>query len=336
MVAYCMIISAIVVLVLLIVVGIGVWFVIRRGQNTPATEGPSVSPPPQFGQEIGRISTVDASGNVPQGGALDTLSSRQSTPYDTEFKLSEFTFEHKLMPGRVPDASTKMVVKPSGYAPFKFVGCQSTGYAIRWMGRYLRVVDSSTLEWDTEKREPSSCFQVVPGYCNSTDYVMIRSLFNNHFLRVDGQTNKLVCVDGPTRNNSDQFCWKLVSDDPQKMPCGPQFLPDYGRVVNIPCSIKATPPCEDATPGFKSACCLRYPDDQTCRGNVFREVMGRPLAEAALYIKTRHPGLTIKKCEQTDPVCTKLKPFPVHDADTVVLPYDKKLGIVSGPAFRFI
>jgi len=147
---------------------------------------------------------------------------------------------------------------------------------------------------------------------------------------------KLVCVDSPTRNNADNFCWKLTNDDPKTMPCGPQFLPEYGQVVNIPCEIKTGPPCSEATPGFKSACCMRHPDDATCRGAVFREVMGRPVAEAALYIKSRLPGVVIKKCERSDPVCNRLKPFPLYDENTMVLPYDKRLGIVSGPAFRWI
>lgn len=320
-----MILSIVSILIVSIALAVGFWFMWKQSSPDTTTASPSIERITQIERPIDR-----------QPVSVDTLTSRQATPVDTEFKLIEFAFEPKLLPGRVPDASTKMVVKPSGFAPFKFVGCDSTGYSIRWMGRYLTLDDSSTLRWSTEKMEPNSCFQIQPGYCDSTEYIMLRSLFNNHFLRVDGATKKLICVDGPTRNTSDQFCWRLVDDTPQKMPCGPQFLPDYGRVVNIPCEVKATPPCGDATPGFKSACCLRHPDDPTCAGSVFREVMGRPLAEAALYIKTRHPGLTIKKCERTDPVCNKLKPFPIYDADTVVLPYDKKLGIVSAPAFRFI
>jgi hypothetical protein len=321
-----MLLSSILVTLVSVSLAIAIWLVIRRGRDDETTAAPvaslTVVEPPVEQQEP----MTD----------LDDVAPLQATPVDTEFKLLEFSFEPKLMPGRVPDAETKMVVKPSGYAPFKFVECQTTGYAIRWMGRYLRLEDSRTLVWSTTKGEPSSCFKVVPGYCDSSDYIMIQSLYNNQFVRVDEATNRLVCLDGPTRNNADTFCWKITSTDPVKMPCGPQFLPDYGRVVNIPCEVKATPPCAEATPGFKSACCLRYPDDATCAGSVFREVMGRPLAEAALYIKTRHPGLTIKKCERTDPICNRLKPFPVYDANTVVLPYDKRLGIVSAPAFRFI
>ena len=319
------------VVLVCLVLSIGLWFLWNRAGSQETTTAPmTVAPLP-----VESLTLVNKDIDR-QPMHVDMLTSRQASTVDTEFKMLEFAFEPKLLPGRVPDASTKMVVKPSGFAPFKFVGCESTGYSIRWMGRYLTLDSSSSLRWSTDKQEPNSCFQISPGYCDSTEYIMLRSLFNRHFVRVDGNTNKLVCVDGPTRNTSDQFCWKLTNDEPQKMPCGPQFLPDYGRVVNIPCSIKATPPCGDATPGFKSACCLRHPDDPTCAGSVFREVMGRPIAEAALYIKTRHPGLTIKKCERTDRVCNALKPFPVYDENTVVLPYDKKFGVVSGPAFRFI
>jgi hypothetical protein len=321
-----MLLSSILVTVVSVSLAIAIWLVLRGRDATTTAPVPMPVEP---------LTVVDPEPPVTEYD-IDDIAPSQAMPVDTEFKLLEFSFEPKLMPGRVPDAETKMVVKPSGFAPFKFVGCQSTGYAIRWMGRYLTLEDSSTLVWSTNKLEPSSCFKIVPGYCDSSDYIMLRSLLNNHFVRVDSATNRLVCIDSPTRNNADQFCWKITSTDPVDMPCGPQFLPDYGRVVNIPCEVKATPPCADATPGFKSACCLRYPDDATCAGSVFREVMGRPLAEAALYIKTRHPGLTIKKCERTDPICTKLKPFPIYDANTIVLPYDKRLGIVSGPAFRFI
>jgi hypothetical protein len=329
-----MLLTSILITVVAVSLAIAAWLVLRNRGDATTTAAPAAP------VGTGRV-PVDSLSVVRQQAPMteydiDDVTPAQATSVDTEFKLLEFSFEPKLMPGRVPDAETKMVVKPSGYAPFKFVGCQSTGYAIRWMGRYLTFEDSSTFKWTTQKREPSSCFKIVPGYCDSSDYIMLRSLRNNHFVRVDGDTNKLVCVDSPTRNNADQFCWKITSTDPVKMPCGPQFLPDYGRVVNIPCEVKATPPCGEATPGFKSACCLRHPDDATCAGSVFREVMGRPLAEAALYIKTRHPGLTIKKCERTDPVCNMLKPFPIYDANTIVLPYDKRLGIVSAPAFRFI
>ncbi|MGA1564029.1 MAG: hypothetical protein ACO35C_05360 [Pontimonas sp.] len=329
-----MIVSLISVVVTCLVVAVTWWLIVRSG-GSPAPAAPIVAASPSV-PDLVPVASPPAIVDNTSPGSVDTYAGTSAGEVDSEFKLLEFTFEHKLLPGRVPDASTKMVVKPAGFAPFKFVSCQSTGYAIRWMGRYLSLKSSSELAWTTEKQEPNSCFRVVSGYCDGTKYIMLRSLFNNHFLRVDGDTNKLVCVDSPTRNNADQYCWKLASDDPVGMPCGPQFLPDYGRVVNIPCEIKATPPCGEATPGFKSACCLRHPDDPTCAGSVFREVMGRPLAEAALYIKTRQPGLTIKKCEQTDPVCTKLKPFPIPEPDTVVLPYDKKLGIVSGPAFRFV
>jgi hypothetical protein len=329
-----MLLTSILITVVAVSLAIAAWLVLRNRGDATTTAAPAAP------VGTGRV-PVDSLSVVRQQAPMteydiDDVTPAQATSVDTEFKLLEFSFEPKLMPGRVPDAETKMVVKPSGYAPFKFVGCQSTGYAIRWMGRYLTFEDSSTFKWTTQKREPSSCFKIVPGYCDSSDYIMLRSLRNNHFVRVDGATKKLVCVDSPTRNNADQFCWKITSTDPVKMPCGPQFLPDYGRVVNIPCEIKATPPCGEATPGFKSACCLRHPDDATCAGSVFREVMGRPLAEATLYIKTRHPGLTIKKCERSDPICNKLKPFPIYDANTIVLPYDKRLGIVSAPAFRFI
>lgn len=323
-----MLLPSIAVLLLLVSCVGAIWFLTTRGNTkTPVTS------------KTNKTTRSNINTNPPKVAAPMVNLTNQSdvpTPVDTEFKLLEFAFEPKLLAGHVPDARTKVVPKPAGYPPFKLVPCASTGYAIRWSGRYLTMRTSSEFYWSTTKMEPNSCFQVVPGYCDSTEYIMIRSLFNRYFLRVDGATKKLVAVDAPTRNNADNFCWKMANDEPKKMPCGPQFIPEYGQVVNIPCEIKLGPPCGDATPGFKSACCMRYPDDATCRGAVFREVMGRPVAEAALYIKSRLPGVVIKKCERSDQVCNRLKPFPIYDENTMVLPYDKRLGIVSGPAFRWI
>jgi hypothetical protein len=270
----------------------------------------------------------------------------EANPSDAEgieTKLTEIPFEPLLMPGYAPDASAVVKKKTDGYPPFKLVSCTGNGYAIRWMGRYLTVRTSDDVRWELERMEPQSCFKIRPGYCvvdgRSGDYVMFQSHLNKQFLRVDGDTKKIICADGPTESTTPQFCWKFIDDTPKRMPCGPQFLPEYGRVVDVPCSINyGEPDCAAATPGFKSACCLRHPEDPSCRGSVFREVVGRSVDEASLYLKTRLPRSTKLRLCPSGAACERIMQptFANFDADTVVIPYDKRLGVVTYPAYRYI
>lgn len=260
----------------------------------------------------------------------------------SEYALLNFAFEHRLLgPGIAPDATTKMTRVTAAEDSYKMVRCTlANGYSVKWMNRYLTVNPDGTLLWNDRKDEPGSCFALEPGFCggDGKEFIMMRSLLNNRFLRVDGYTNKLVCMDSPSSDNAAQFCWKLQPSQPARRRCGQYYDPDYGRVVNIPCDIVQDPPeggtCADVTPGFMSKCCLKH-NDKSCRNVVLREVVGRGINEAALYIKTRFPDHTIVKCGRGDP-CEKMNPFPIHQADTWVLPYDKRLGTVSFPAYRFV
>ena len=91
----------------------------------------------------------------------------------------------------------------------------------------------------------------------------------------------------------------------------------------------------DVTPGYKSECCGKHPEDQTCRSLYIREVVGRTLAEASVYIKTRFPKYTILKCARGD-ACERAQPFPLPKPDTIVLVYDPRLGTITKPAYRFV
>jgi hypothetical protein len=187
-------------------------------------------------------------------GPYPPVESQPSDVEGIETRLTTIPFEPYLMPGYAPDASAVVKQKTDGYPPFKLVSCMGNGYAIRWMGRYLTVHASDDVTWELERMEPQSCFKIRSGYCvdeegRTGDYVMFQSHWNKQFLRVDGDTKKLICADGPTESTTMQFCWKFIDDTPKKMPCGPRFLPEYGRVVDVPCSINyGDPDCAAATP----------------------------------------------------------------------------------------
>jgi len=262
-------------------------------------------------------------------------------PY-ADYALLSFAFEHRLLgPGIAPDATTKMTRVVAAEDSYKLVRCSlANGFAVRWMNRFLTIDTDGSLSWSERKQEPQSCWNIQPGYCGSdgAEFVMFQSIFNNRFLRVDGYTNKLVCVDTPSTENASQFCWKLQRSDPPARRCGTYYDPEYGRIISVPCEIVQDPPqggtCADTTPGFMAKCCLKH-NDPSCRSVVLREVVGRQLDEAALYIKTRFPDHKIVTCKRGD-VCEKANPFPIHAADTWVVPYDEKLGTVHFPAFRFV
>lgn len=340
-------------LVILIVVGYVLWTRTSGSSSAVVTPVPTISASTLLPSGKSSLPTMAdmplgpaVTGNVGPGGG-------QGMPMATEprlDKLTEISFEHALLgPGYAPDARAMMAVKKAGTPPYKLVNCDETSaYSIRWSGRWLTVVDSGKLEWSVSRRVPNSCFKIESGYCNQVNemdganFVMLRSMFNRHFVRPDDSYN-LVCMDGPTSRNAAHFCFRLTPNAPQRTPCGqPRFYEEYGRVLNIPCDIVRDPDpskgimaCGDVTPGFKSECCSRHPNDPTCKGNYFREVVGRTVPEVLLYLKTRRPDLEARVCPKGEP-CNKLHPFPLHDEKTVVVPIDKRLNTVYSPAFRWV
>jgi len=260
-----------------------------------------------------------------------------------DYSLLKFSFESRVMgPGYTPDARTKMTKTTAAEDNYQLVKCQfANGYAVKWSGRYLSLNADGSVEWNVRKDEPNTCWRIETGYCggDGAQYVMLRSLMNNQFLRIDGDTQKLICLDAPTADNAYQYCWKFQSDAPIRQRCGTYYHPDYKRVVTIPCTIIKDPPpgkqCDSVTPGYMSKCCSRRAQDTSCRSVFIREVVGRGLNEAALYIKTRFPEYQILTCARGDK-CEYADPFPLYKADLIVIPYDKRLGTVSAPAYRFI
>jgi hypothetical protein len=261
----------------------------------------------------------------------------------TNYAQMKLAFEHRILgPGYAPDATARMTRVVNAERPYELVRCGSVnGYAIRWMGRFLVVNTDGTVMWSDRRDEPPGCWMIEPGYCggDGAEFVMFRSIFNNNFLRVDGDTKKLVCVDAPTSENAGQYCWRLQKNAPIKRRCGTYYDEDYGRVINVPCEIIEDPPpgkdCSAVTPGYMAKCCLRHGQDKSCRSVVLREVVGRGLNEASLYIKTRFPDHKIVTCARGD-ACERANPFPLYKSDTWVLRYDRRLGTIHYPAFRFI
>ena len=258
----------------------------------------------------------------------------------SEYGLTRFAFEHKLLgPGIKPDANAKMTRVSAAEDSAVLVSCSLVnGYAVRWMNRYLTVNTDGSVEWSDRRGEPDSCWKLEPGYCGDGEFVMMRSLFNNNFLRVDGATNKLVCVDKPSTEDAIQYCWRLKPTEQTRRRCGRYYDVDYGRVIDVPCEIIQDPPeggsCLDVTPGFVAKCCLKNNSDR-CRSVVAREVVGRTVNEAGLYLKTRFPNHRIELCADDDETCQKANPFPIHDSNKWVLKYNKRLGTVTFPAYRF-
>jgi hypothetical protein len=258
----------------------------------------------------------------------------------SEYGLTRFAFEHKLLgPGIKPDANAKMTRVSAAEDSAVLVSCSMVnGYAVRWMNRFLTVNTDGSVEWSDRRGEPDSCWKLEPGYCGDGEFVMMKSLFNNNFLRVDGATNKLVCVDKPSTESAIQYCWRLKPTGQTRRRCGRYYDVDYGRVIDVPCEIVQDPPeggsCLDVTPGFVAKCCLKHNSDN-CRSVVAREVVGRTVNEAGLYLKTRFPNHRIELCADDDDACQKANPFPIHDSNKWVLKYNKRLGTVTFPAYRF-
>jgi len=310
-----------------------------KGTNELGTPARILRPQPQVPQPTVEFQTL----HVPPTDQLPDVPPRQGDPL-ADYGLLNFSFESRVLgPGFSPDARAKMTQTTAAEDNYQLVKCEfANGYAIKWSGRYLSVVNTDgTVEWNLRKDEPNTCWRVENGFCggDGAQYVMMRSLLNNQFLRVDGKTKKLICLDAPTADNAYQYCWRFQKNDPIRQRCGTYYHPDYKRVVTIPCEIVKDPPeggnCSDVTPGFMAKCCGRYANDTSCRSVFIREVVGRGLNEAALYIKTRFPDKQILTCARGD-ACEHADPFPLYKSDLIVIPYDKRLGTVSAPAYRFI
>ena len=300
------------------------WFIWSRKRPAPAinNEIPTTTVPPTTAPEVDEI----------------TLGPSKTEDYG----LIPFDFEHKILgPGVKPDANATMTMVNRAEDDFVLVSCgMANAYAIRWMGRYLNNTPNGMPEWNVRKSEPDACWKLEPGYCDDDkgEFVMLRSLLNNRFLRVDGATRKLVCVDSPSTENTSQYCWRAKKDmTNMRRRCGTYYDKDYGRVITVPCTIVQDPPeggsCLDVTPGFVSKCCLKH-NDPKCRSVVAREVVGRKISEAGLYLKTRFPNHVVELCEEGTE-CEKANPFPIHDANKWILRYNKRIGTVTFPAYRF-
>lgn len=260
-----------------------------------------------------------------------------------EYKINEFAFEPLTMPGFVPNDKASMAKKPAGVAPYKLVNCTDDSYAIRWNGRYLTIIDPNRLEWTETKSEPESCFTIVPGYCNNTHYVMLRSVANKLFLKPDEVSKALVVRDTPTARTASSYCWKLLPDlEATKRPCGCVFSSDLGRVVCTPCDLHEMPKqpgesCSTVTAGFQAQCCLRKTPEQRvqdafCGTAAWPETIGRTVQEAMLYIRTRRPDLTLRPC----PAPCTVTAYPEPQPQSVIIPYDARSGLVVSAPLRLV
>jgi hypothetical protein len=285
-----------------------------------------------------------------------TNASMTITESPADARLANFAFEPMTKPGFVPLAKAvkeegsdeidyvkaALSRKPAGNPPYKLFGCQSAGaYAIRWNGKFL-AVEKGEVWWVDDQGLKDSCFKIVPGYCNDdrNRFVMLRSVVNRHFLRFSPETGDLVCKDSPTGRTASQYCWKLQPETTAKQPCGAQYSFDLGRVIHIPCNVKTTPSpgqsCSTTTLGYQAGCCIAKKNDALndgfCTSTVWFDVVGRPINEAIMVLRTRRPDFTYKPC----PEPCGMKPVPVQNANMVVIPYDARSGIVTSPARRMI
>lgn len=280
----------------------------------------------------------------PSGGGSDRVEDegpeRKWVTDAPEARLANFAFESYTLKGYVPNQKGQIVRKPAGNPPYKLVGCETSGsYAIRWAGRYLAVTSPNRVQWVPEKQEPGSCFKLIPGHCGSgNNFVMLRSMANKMFVRVDGPSNALVCKDTPTGRTAANYCWKLQPDTAGKQPCGQIYSYDLGRIIDVPCNVTSMPPaggsCGVVTPGYRAACCMKKGAEAThdafCTSTIFPQVVGQSLQQALLYIRTRRPDLALKPC----PTPCTLQPTPIQNPNMVVVPYDARSNIVTSIPFR--
>ena len=312
--------------VLIVMALVGTWFKLSRSRAAAEPVPVESTEPGEPAESIEPVAEPDFA----------------SSSINDDMPLTNFAFENLVVgSGVTPDATMTMSRTTAAETNYKLVRCSLVNaYSIVWSGRYATVTPTGELEWSLDKEEPQSCFIVKPGYCGDTGaFIMLQSVFNKHFLRVNGQ-NKVVAVDGPTPRSTSSFCWLMRSAPSyDRQPCGTVYRPEYGRVVNIPCDIRKMPGqgqnCGHVTQGFMADCCGKRPNDPACRSIYIREVVGRTLAEGSVYLKTRFPDFKVLKCAQGD-ACESAHPFPIAKPDTIVLVYDKKFGTVVRPAYRFV
>ena len=317
----------------IVVMGIVAYFILRKSPNVSETPSATVAR---------TVAPAKPSGGGGGGGGGDDEGERKWNADAPEAKLANFAFEHYRMKNYVPDVTGKIVRKPAGNPPYKLVGCESSagGYAIRWNGMYLVVDTPNRLTWVGEKQEPGGCFKLVPGYCGGgNSYVMLRSMANKLFVRIDGPSNALVCKDTPTGRTAADFCWKLQPDTTGKQPCGQIYSYDLGKVIDVPCNVVSSPAagksCSTVTPGYHAQCCMKKGvshDDKYCTSIIFPQVVGQSLQQALLYIRTRRPDLTLKPCPSP---CT-MRATPIQNPKLVVVPYDARSNIVTSVPYVLI
>jgi len=226
-----------------------------------------------------------------------------------------------------------VVRKPAGNPPYKLVQCGTGAYSLRWAGRYLTVYDPNKLTWEETRREPDSCFTIVPGNCGGDKYVMLRSKHNKMFVRYDKESLALVCKDIPTARTSLDYCWKLQADEYTGQPRGCQYSYDLQRVGCTDRNVKKTPQtgasCSTVTAGYQAECCATRPEqDAFCKSHYCPDIVGRSLKEAMLYLRTRRPDLTLQPC----PAPCAVSAHPTPTPGTVVIPYDPRTSLVTAPA----
>lgn len=315
---------------------IAVWFMTKQS-STPLTIAPIIEAAPTVATKAQAAAQAVA---APARAAQDFFDMPTTTDAP-ELSIKEFAFEPFLKPGVVPNQAAKLSKKPAGIAPFKFVSCADNTYAIRWSGMYLTVVDPTRVEWTETKQEPNGCWLIIPGRCNSENFIMLRNIGNKHFLKPEANGD-LVCKDTPTGRTATQYCWKLAPTDlaATKQPCGCIYSADLGRVVCTPCNLKEMPDtaqgsCSTVTAGYQAKCCLRKTaaqrvTDPFCGSAVWPETVGRTLQEAMLYIRTRRPDLLLRPC----PTPCTVEAYPEPSPTTVIIPYDARSGLVVSSPLR--
>jgi len=237
-----------------------------------------------------------------------------------------------------------MTTRKAGELSFKFVSAADVNaYNIMRGGKFLSLDDQydGVLVWKRSDPGLLGAWVIKSGHCGNVsesqvytnEFIMIQNVHSAKFLTVRG--TKLTCSGIPTNRTRADYCWRQVLNEPTIQRCGMQ---EYdGRLINIPCQINDNPSsgCADATPGFKSVCCGKNPNDVTCVGSYWREVVGRSVDDSILYLRTKYPHMRIRKCANND-ACTQLNPFPIHDENLIVVTYDPRTGVVTEPAKRWI
>src|SRR6056300_1892227 len=101
-----MILSSISVVVTLILLGIAGYFIFLRDTSSEPSSREPVSKK-SLDVPVDNLTSVDTTVLQEESTQeIDSIGPSQASTVDSEFRLLEFSFEPKLLPGRVPDAST--------------------------------------------------------------------------------------------------------------------------------------------------------------------------------------------------------------------------------------